>query len=215
MNAPLDDRSARIVRWWVRRYTAGLDHTTVAARRAEIDSDLAEHALFRNGAGWSTSRIVRERLGRTLTGMPGDIGWRHDRLHHQARSAFATSLLASATALAQLALAAYFVGFAGFLFGDTGLADQVVLGTSPLHGFEHYADESGAAIAGLIVATLGIALALAAFARPIAPIASNAVTLSIATLAVMFFWMGVWPLALFVCVGASIDLAVRGQPAAL
>lgn len=213
MNAPLDDRSARIVRWWVRRYTAGLDHATVAARRAEIDSDLAEHALFRNEAGWSTSRIVRERVSRTFAGVPGDIAWRHDRLHHQA-SSFATSLLASATALAQLALAAYFLGFAGFLFGDDGLADQEVLGTSPFRGFEHYADESGAAIAGLIVATLGIALALAAIARPIAPITSNAVTLPIATLAVMFFWMGVWPLALLVCVAASIDLAVRGQPAA-
>ena len=74
------DRSARLVRWWARRYTAGLDPVTAASRRAEIDSDLAEHEQFRRDAGWSEPRLVRERLQRTLAGVPADIAWRYDHL---------------------------------------------------------------------------------------------------------------------------------------
>ena len=43
MNDTPTDRSTRAVRWWVRRYTAGLDQHAAASRRAENDSYLAEH----------------------------------------------------------------------------------------------------------------------------------------------------------------------------
>ena len=212
MNAPFDDLSVRVVRWWVRRYTAGLDGATAATRHAEIDSDLAEHAQSRRSAGWSASRIVRERIRRTFAGIPADIGWRCDRLHSHPRHTRTTTFVGSVATVTELALAAYFISFAAYLLGTTGLADQQLLGRSPLHGFEHYANEAGSATAGLIVGSLGLILAAAALFRPISPIASNALSIPIATLAVMFFWMGVWPLGAIVLVSSGIDLAVRAQP---
>lgn len=211
MTAAFDDRSTRLVRWWVCRYTAGLDRTITAERRAEIDSDLAEHAHSRRASGWSSSRVVRERLGRMLAGIPADIGWRYDRLHSHARRQRATTLLGSVATVAQLALAAYFITFAAYLFGSAGLADQRVLGRSPLRGFEYYANEAGAGPAGLIVGLLGVVLAAAAVARPVSPIGSNAITLPIAMPSVLFFWMGVWPLGCIVLVVSGIDLAMRAH----
>ena len=211
MNAPFDDLSVRVVRWWVRRYTAGLDGATAATRHAEIDSDLAEHAQSRRSAGWSASRIVRERIRRTFAGIPADIGWRCDRLHSHPRHTRTTTLLGSVATVAQLALAAYFISFAAYLLGSAGLADQRVLGRSPLRGFDYYANETGAATAGLIVGLLGLVLAAAALARPVSPIGSNAITLPIAMPSVLFFWMGVWPLGCIVLVVSGIDLAMRAH----
>jgi hypothetical protein len=203
-----DDQSARLVRWWVRRYTAGLDQRPAAIRRAEIDSDLAEHDHFRRETGWPTSRIGRERLRRMLAGVPGDIGWRHDRLRVRSQHAV-TSMMLPVTTIAQLLLAAYYVAFAVYLLGGSALADKQVWGRSPLQGFEGYADEAGASGVAIIVACLGLSLAIAAIARPVAPVLANAVTLPSAVLAVMFFWLGVWALGLIVLAGAATDLATR------
>jgi hypothetical protein len=203
-----DDRSAHIVRWWARRYTASLDQTTGAIRRAEIDSDLAEHDQFRRETGWPTSQIGRERLRRTLTGVPADIGWRHDQLRVLSRRGV-TSIMLPVTTIAQLLLATYYLAFAAYLLGNSALADQQVWGRSPLQGFEAYADEAGASSVALILAGLGLSLAIAAIARPVSPILANAVTLPSAVLAVMFFWMGVWALGLIVLAGAATDLATR------
>lgn len=208
-------RSARLVRWWARRYTAGLDPVTAASRRAEIDSDLADHERFRRDADWSTTRLSHERLRRTLAGVPADIGWRYDRLRHGTNRHGVTSLLGLVTTVAQLALAAYLFAFAAYLVGNTGLAGQQVFGTSVLAGFEHYADEPGASTAASIIGALGLVLALSAVARSVSPIVSNAATIPIAMLATLFFWMGVWPLAVLVLVGAVVDLALRAQHSAL
>jgi hypothetical protein len=203
-----DNRSASLVRWWVRRYTADLDQTTAASRRAEIDSDLAEHDRFRRETRWPASRIRRERIRRLLAGVPADIGWRHDRLRSRARSGVTTIML-PLTTIAQLLLAAYYIAFAAYLFGSTALADQQVWGRSLLHGFDDYADAAGAAVAAFIIAGLGLSLAVAAVARPVSPVLANAVTLPSALLAVMFFWLGVWALGLIVLAGAATDLATR------
>jgi hypothetical protein len=203
-----DDRSARFVQWWVRRYTAGLDLRTSAFRRAEIDSDLAEHDRFRRETGLSASRIGRERLRRLLAGVPADIGWRHDRLRSRARRGV-TSFVLPVTTIAQLLLAAYYLAFAAYLLGSSTLADQQVWGRSPLHGFEGYADEPGASGVANIIAGLGLSLVVAAIARPVAPVVANALTFPSAVLAVMFFWLGVWALGLIVLVGAATDLATR------
>jgi len=202
------DRSARLVRWWARRYTAGLDQTTAAFRRAEIDSDLVEHDRFRRETGWPASRIGRERVWRSLAGVPADIGWRHDRLRVRARSRV-TSIMLPVTTVAQLVLAAYYVAFAAYLLGSSALADQQVWGRSPLQGFDAYADETGGFTVAFIVAGLGLFLAVAAVARPVAPVLANAMTLPSAVLAVMFFWLGVWALGVVVLAGAATDLATR------
>lgn len=205
------DRSTRLVRWWSRRYTAGLDPVTAASRRAEIDSDLAEHEQFRRDGGWSTTRLSRERLRRTLAGVPADVGWRYDRLRHGTNRHGLISVLGLVTTVAQLALAVYFFAFAAYLVGNTGLADRQVFGTSVLAGFEHYADEPGATTAASIVGALGLVLALSGVARSISPIVSNAATIPVAMLATLFFWLGIWPLAVLVLVGAMVDLAFRAQ----
>ena len=215
MIAASGDRRTRLVRWWARRYTAGLDPLTAASRRAEMDSDLAEHERFRRDAGWSTTRLSRERLRRTLAGVPADIGWRYDRLRHSTNHHGLTSVLGLVTTVAQLALAVYFFAFAAYLVGNTRLPDQQVFGTSVLAGFESYADEPGATTAAAIIGALGFVLALSATARSISPILSNAATIPIAMLATLFFWLGIWPLAVLVLVGAAVDLALRGQPPAL
>ena len=202
------DRSARLVRWWVRRYTSGLDEPAGTFRRVEIDSDLAEHNRYRSESGWPPARIGRERVGRLVTGLPADIGWRHDRLRGRARAGVG-SILLPVTSVASLLLAAYHVAFAAYLLGNAGLADQQIWGRSPMRGFEGYADEAGASVAALIVAGNGLILAIAAVARPVAPVFANAASLPIALVAVMFFWLGVWPLGLMVLVGAAADLAIR------
>jgi hypothetical protein len=203
-----DDRPARLVRWWVRRYTAGLDQRTAAFRRAEIDSDLAEHDRFRRETGLPVSRIGRERKRRLLVGVPADIGWRHDRLRSRALRGV-TSIMLPVTTIAQLLLAAYYLAFAAYLLGSSALADQQVLGRFPLHGFEAYAEEPGASGVAFIVAGLGLSLAVAAVARPVSPVVANALAYPSAVLAVMFFWLGVWALGLIVLAGAATDLATR------
>ncbi len=208
-----NNRSARLVRWWVRRYTAGLDQRTATFRSAEIDSDVAEHDRFRRDTGWPASRIGRERLQRLLAGAPADIGWRHDRLRVPARRGV-TSIMLSVTTIAQLLLATYFLAFAAYLLGSSVLADQQVWGRSPLQGFDYYADEAGASGGAFIIAGLGLSLAVAAVARPVSPVLANVATLPSAVLAVMFFWLGVWALGLIVLAGAATDLAIRApQPA--
>ena len=206
-----DDRSARLVRWWARRYTAGLDQTTGAFRRAEIDSDLVEHDRFRRESGWPASRIGRERVRRALAGVPADIGWRHDRLSVRAHHGL-TSIMLPITTVAQLLLAAYYVTFAAYLLGRSSLADQRIWGRFPLQGFDDYADEAGASVVAIIVAGLGLSLAVAAAARPVSPVLANAVALPTALLAVMFFWLGVWALGLIVLAGSATDLATRVSP---
>ena len=52
-------------------------------------------------------------------------------------------------------------------------------------------------------------LIAAAVLRPVSAVVSNAATLTVAPIAVMMFWFGVWPLGLVVCAGAVVDLATR------
>ena len=199
------DRSTRLVRWWVRRYTAGLDQPAATFRRGEVDSDLAEHTQYRRGAGWSAARIGRERVHRFLFGVPADVGWRRDQLRARGRQG-ATSVLSPVTTLASLLLATYYVAFAAYLLGSTALADERVWGRAPMQGFVGYEDQAGAVV---IFGGAGLVLAIATVARPIAPVVANVMTLPIAVMSVLLFWLGVWPLGLVVCAGAAADLAVR------
>jgi hypothetical protein len=208
----VDDRTTRLVRWWTRLYTAGLHTVTAALRRAEIDSDLAEHERFRADAGWTSHRVARERLRRALAGAPADIAWRHDRLRGQTRHRSVVTLLGTATSLAQLVLAGYLFAFTAYLLGNSDLADQKVLGRYPLQGFEHYADAPGTPAAVAIIGALGVVLVISSVARPISPLLSNVAAIPIAMLTALFFWLGVWPLGLLILAGAGLDLAVRAQP---
>ena len=208
MNTASDtDRSTRTVRWWARRYTAGLPHPYGAERRAEIDSDLAEHHLARRADGWTHRRISRERLTRLARGAPADLAWRHELLHRATNRVLAGATGAATTA-ASLLVAAFHFLFAAYLLGTTSLAERRFLG-----GLDAYAEEVGRPVASVIAATviggLGLVLMVAAVTRPVSPLIANAVTISVASLSVMFFWLGVWPVALVAVAGSVTDLALR------
>jgi hypothetical protein len=174
-----------------------------AERRAEIDSDLAEHAHCRTVDGWTSPRIARERLWRLTRGMPADVGWRRDVLVPVARS-----LPIVRAAVATLALAAFHAAFAAYLLGATWLADRALLG-----GIEAYADEVhrpvAATIAAVIISTLGLVLFIGGVTRGVSPLLANVATVAVASLSVMFFWLGMAPIALAAIGGAIADAALR------
>ena len=209
MNSQGDDRSLRFARWWVQRYTAGLpDHESVS-RRAEIDSDLTEHADCRERDGWTPEQITRERLRRLVGGMAADLSWRHELVtgHCKTPGLVRVSVL-SVTSLAAVTLAMFHFVFAAYMLGNTSLAEQRFLG-----GLDNYAEEVGrpvaSVIAALVIASLGVALLAGGLVRPVSPIIANATTIAIAAVAVMFFWLGAWPVALVAVLGSTVDLAIR------
>ena len=209
MNSPGDDRSMRFARWWVHRYTAGLPNHESLSRRAEIDSDLAEHAQCRERDGWTPKQITRERLRRLVGGMAADLGWRHELVtgQCQTRGLVRVSVL-SVTSVAAVTLAMFHFVFAAYMLGNTSLAEQRFLS-----GLDNYAEEVGrpvaSVIAAFIIAGLGVVLLAAGLARPVSPVIANAATIAIAGVAVMFFWLGAWPVALVAVVGSTVDLATR------
>ncbi len=204
-------RSTRIVRWWVRRYTAGLPHPYGSERRAEIDSDLAEHRLVRVDDGWTHRRVARERLIRLARGAPADLAWRHELVCRGTNRVLA-GLAGAVASAASLLLAAFHFLFAAYLLGTTSLADRSLLG-----GLDAYAEEVGRPVASVVAAGvtggLGLVLAVAAIARPVSPLVANAATTGVASLSVMLFWLGVWPVALIAVAGSVTDLTLRGSQA--
>ena len=124
MNSGRDDRSMRFARWWVQRYTAGLPTHESVSRRAEIDSDLAEHAQCRGLDGWPPKQITRERLRRLLGGMAADLGWRHELVtgQCQTRGLVRVSVM-SLTSVAAVTLAMFHFAFAAYMLGNKTLAE--------------------------------------------------------------------------------------------
>lgn len=198
----------RFARWWVQRYTAGLPEHEMVPRRAEIDSDLAEHSRCRELDGWTPKQITRERLRRVARGMAADLSWRHEIVSGQCQTQRLVRVsVVSVTSLASLTLAMFHVAFAAYMLGSTTLADRLSLG-----GFAEYADDSGpvaSAVAACIIASLGVGLLAAGLSRPFSRIIANAATIAIAGVAVMFFWLGVWPVALVALIGSAVDIVIR------
>jgi hypothetical protein len=64
-------RGGDFARWWVDRYTRGLAPEVRDRRRAEIESDVYEHAHSEVASDGSV-------LWRTLRGVPADLSWRRD-----------------------------------------------------------------------------------------------------------------------------------------
>lgn len=78
--------AARLVLSWCDRYTQDLPDQVAAARRDELASDLHEHALWADEAGWSAKRLRRDIVRRLLTGTPHDLTWRAHQLDRSAAS---------------------------------------------------------------------------------------------------------------------------------
>ena len=70
------ERLARLVAWWVRRYTRSLP-TQVARRRVEeIDADLHDHIAHERAHGTGDGRIALGILSRMVRGLAADASWR-------------------------------------------------------------------------------------------------------------------------------------------
>ncbi|MDD9151006.1 hypothetical protein PUY80_00330 [Plantibacter flavus] len=69
---------------WCAQYTRDLPEEVAAARRDELASDLHEHALWADEAGWSAGRLRRDIVRRLVTGSIHDVSW---RAHQLGRSA--------------------------------------------------------------------------------------------------------------------------------
>ena len=77
MRSPLLRGAATAVRLWTRLYTSRLAAAVRDARRAEIESDLWEHA--QDAASGAPARMAVQVLLRLLLGMPDDLVWRLER----------------------------------------------------------------------------------------------------------------------------------------
>jgi hypothetical protein len=201
--------STRFARWWVRRYTAGLPDRASVSRRAEIDSDLVEHARCREDEGWTASQITRERLRRLVRGGIADLRWRNEVISEECRAPSSLRVsVTSLTSIATVVLATYHFLFASFILGNRSVAERRFLS-----GMEGYEDEIGrsvaSAIAALILGLLGLVLLTSALARPVSPLVANVVTMAIGAVAVLFFWLGIWPIGIVAVVGSIVDLAIR------
>lgn len=141
----------------------------------------------------------------------GNLGWRYELVtgHSHVRGLIRVSVL-SMTSVATAILAMFHFVFAAYILGNTALADQRFLG-----GFDAYAyaDEVArpvaSVIAALVIGGLGLGLVTASLARPVSPIIANVATATIAGVAVLFSWLGAWPVALVAVFGSVIDLAIR------
>ncbi len=77
MNRRAFELAAALVQWWTQIYTTGLPAEPRARRREEITSDLWE---FEHGPGRRENLTsALHVLGRLVTGIPDDVGWRMEQ----------------------------------------------------------------------------------------------------------------------------------------
>jgi hypothetical protein len=70
------ERMAELVAWWVRFYTRDLP-TPIAQRRVdEIGADLQDHIAYERANGISDRRIALGIASRMVRGLPADAAWR-------------------------------------------------------------------------------------------------------------------------------------------
>ena len=209
MSARLAGPSANLVRGWTACYTAGLPRAARERRIAEIECDTAEHFRARVDEGWSRPRIVVERLLRLLRGLPADLGWRNEVLVPTYRSnTIVRGATLVATSVASLAVVAFHFAFAAYLLGSRSLSDR-----SLLHGLNNYVEEVDRPVASVVAATvitvLGILLLVATVTRISSPMIANLVTMGVVLWSVLWFWLGVWPVALVALAGSAVDMSLR------
>ncbi len=207
MNAPRTSPAARIEHAWARWYTAGLAADVAELRRAEIASDVADHTDARRRDGWPAARIDAEQLSRLVRGIPSDLAWRREMLAGNAWSNPALrSVVLVTTTVASIFVGAFFVAFAVYLGGHHALADHTLLG-----GFDNYVEETGrsATVAAVVIGSLGIVVAGASLVRYIAPLTANIATIAAATWGILFFWLGIAPLAAVAVAGSCVDMVLR------
>jgi len=166
--------------------------------------------MARTDDGWAPSRVARERMSRTVLGMPADLAWRRDVLtaRPQGAGAAVRGTVMAITTVATLLLAAFYVAFAAYIAGRTGLADERFLG-----GFDNYLSEVDRPVASVVmpvvISGLALVMLLGVVLRPVAPFLANVTTTFVAMPGVLFFWMGWTPVAAVVVLGSITDMLLR------
>jgi hypothetical protein len=209
--------SIRLIHAWVRLYTAGLPTRLRDDRRAEIRSDLAEHADCRTAEGLGPGAIVRERTMRTILGAPADLRWRREAVVALRPPGPAGPLRSTCAwtrgewpTLAGLALASFYLIFALYVFGLDLLDGAPVLRRFSVDAL------SGRTIGAGIMLLLGLALIGASLARLLVSTTADVAMAVLALPAVPFFWMVVPTLlAIIVMAGVGADLAREDMAAAV
>jgi hypothetical protein len=67
---------ARLVTWWLHRYTHGVDPRFVETRQSEVEFELWEHGIAADEHRWSGVRAAGGLLTHTIAGAPHDLWWR-------------------------------------------------------------------------------------------------------------------------------------------
>ena len=212
--SPSPSLRVSLTRLWLRWYTAGLPPQLRQDRRCEITSDMAEHSSSRMADGWGSRRIARERLTRTLLGVPADLRWRREVLVAPWTTAPRGPLRAAWTwtrdewpTLAGIALGAFYLVFSLYVAGLGAFEEAPVLRLFSV-------DElSGRTVGAAFVFLIGLGVIVASFARLLVSTVADVVLIWGAVLAMPFYWM-VLPtlLAVVVILGAGTDLVRPKTP---
>lgn len=143
--------AARVVRRWVRLYTAGLPPETGQQRRAEMDSDLFEHETDAE----RSVPIGAEILLRGLLGIPSDLSWRLDQARPGERlSAMLFALLSRAEALANWIVRRGLPGLTSLLLWAYIAGGVLLIGRAPFES----TGQAGFAVIGAWGILAGLAM---------------------------------------------------------
>jgi hypothetical protein len=177
-------------------------------RRAEIDSDLAEHHAARRSDGWRAHKVGRESLWRAARGAPQDLAWRHEILASGYRSTSIVRVVVLAVAsTGSLAVAVFYSLFGVYLLGRVTLSEH-----TGLAGLDSYAQEVGTTsgdIGGVAMIVLAGVVVTSCVIRPVAPLVANVATTPIAILLVGWFWLGAAPIGAITVIAALVDMVLR------
>jgi len=112
------ERAARLVAWWVRRYTRDLPDPVAERRIEEIDADLHDHIAHERAAGTSDRRIALGIASRMLRGTAADAAWRGEALTRSSTDKRGTSMRKPAIRVALVTACVLLVPLIGMLVSD-------------------------------------------------------------------------------------------------
>jgi hypothetical protein len=146
------ERVAKLVAHWVRLYTRKLPPSIAERRAEEIDGDLHDHIAHERANGIGDRRIAREILSRMIRGLAADASWRGRQAKLAAHPSTLEETMKTSKPLHRSAV-------------RVALGVAVVL-SLPLVGMLISEDIvwslADFVLAGVLLATIGVALELAA-----------------------------------------------------
>ena len=108
----IDRHVMRLARAWARLYTHGLPEEDADARRAELDSDLWEHACDGRLNHRLSAVTAIEIARRLLAGAPADVAWHFERRRAQRAATGGKTFRAHGMSIGTCALGCWFLASA-------------------------------------------------------------------------------------------------------